>query len=61
MLDPGAENSEPFVGTVLYMYNNKETFMAMSVGLLLELILFLEKLEIQQNFSILILAMISLY
>ena len=61
MLDPGAENSEPFVGTVLYMYNNKETFMAMSVGLLLELILFLEKLEIQQNFSILILAMISLF
>ena len=61
MLDPGAENSEPFVGTVLYMYNNKETFTAMSVGLLLELILFLEKLEIQQNFSILILAMISLY
>ena len=61
MLDPGAENSEPFVGTVLYMYNNKETFKAMSVGLLLELILFLEKLEIQQNFSILILAMISLF
>ena len=28
MLDPGAENTEPFVGTVLYMYNNKETPMA---------------------------------
>ena len=28
MLDPGAENTEPFVGTVLYMYKNKETPMA---------------------------------
>ena len=23
MLDPGAEDTEPFVGTVLYMYNDK--------------------------------------
>ena len=40
MLDPDAENTEPFVGTVLYMYNNKETPKTMSVGLFVEFILF---------------------